>query len=106
MNVSREGVNAEGLGLSDVFLRRLYHKIARQLENQRVEGNAGNGAVRVVLSGKQSVVRVGIASGAVGNVAALERLVAGALEDALNKTHELIKREVKKHLGAGIDGLF
>ncbi len=109
MNVSGEGVNAGALGLSDVFLKPLYHKIARQLEQQRVEGNAGNGAVRVVLSGKQSVIRISITPGVVYDVAALERLVAGAVEDALKKSHELIKREVKKQLGSSIplpDDLF
>ncbi len=107
--MSGEGINAEALGLSDVFLKPLFHKIAKQLELQRVEGNAGNGAVRVILSGKQSVIRISITPGVVYDVAALERLVARAVEDALKKSHELIKKEVRRQLGASIhlpDDLF
>lgn len=109
MSVAGEGVNSEALGLSGVFLKPFLHKIAKQLELQRVEGNAGNGAVRVVLSGKQSVIRISITPEVVYDVAALERLVARAVEDALKKSHELIEREVKKQLGSSIplpDDLF
>lgn len=102
MTVSGEGVNAEALGLANAILKPLYQKIARQLELQRVEGSAGSGAVRVVLSGKQAVIRVSIAPQAIGDAAALERLVAAAVEDALKKSHELIKKEIGKHLGTAL----
>lgn len=102
MAVSGEGVNAEALRLANVILKPLYQKIARQLEFQRVVGISGNGAVRVVLSGKQAVIRVSIASQVIGDVSALEGLVAAAVDDALKKSHDLIKKEIGKHLGTAL----
>ncbi len=98
--MSGEGVSAEALGLAGAVLKPLYQKIAKQLELQRAEGSAGGGAVRVVLSGKQEVIEVSVAPEAAGDAAALEKLVYAAVESALKRSHELIKRELKRHLGA------
>lgn len=98
--MSGEGVSAEALGLAGIVLKPLYQKIAKELESQRVEGSAGGGAVRVVLSGKQDVIGVSVAPEAAGDAAVLEKLVCAAVASALKRSHELLKRELKKHLGA------
>ncbi|MDH7578636.1 MAG: YbaB/EbfC family nucleoid-associated protein [Bacillota bacterium] len=89
----------EALGLTDSFLKPVMSKLIKQLEQKRVEGSAGNGAVRVTVSGKQQVTGVFISPHAVQDTGELEKLVAEATNAALSKARELLKTELKKLVG-------
>ena len=64
-------------------------KIQEELETLTVEGSAGGGVVRVVMTGKQVVESVTIEPEAVEDVELLQDLVVAAVNDASNKTQEL-----------------
>lgn len=86
----------DALGLSDYFIKSMLLKLAKRLEQKTVEGSAGNGAVRIVLTGKQAVAGVRIAPGMTRDVINLEEIIKAAVSDALLKSHELIKNEARK----------
>ena len=54
-----------------------------------VEGSAGGGVIKVVMSGKQVVESVTIEPEAAEDLDLLQDLVAAAVNDAFNKTQEL-----------------
>ncbi len=64
-------------------------KIQEELETLTVEGSAGGGVVKVVMTGKQTVESVAIAPEAAEDVELLQDLVAAAVNDAFTKTQEL-----------------
>ncbi len=64
-------------------------KIQEELETLTVEGSAGGGVVKVVMSGKQVVESVVIDPEAAEDVDLLQDLVAAAVNDAFAKTQEL-----------------
>jgi DNA-binding YbaB/EbfC family protein len=71
-------------------------RVQAELETTQVEGTAGGGAVRVVVTGKLDVVSVTIdpevAEG--GDTEILEDLVAAAANDALRQARELAERKM------------
>ena len=70
-------------------LQAQIQKIQQELESLPVEGTAGGGVVKVVMSGKQVVESVEIDPEAVEDVDLLQDLVAAAVNDAFAKTQEL-----------------
>ena len=70
-------------------LQSQIQKIQEELESLTVEGSAGGGVVKVVMSGKQVVESVTIAPEAVEDIELLQDLVAAAVNDAFTKTQEL-----------------
>jgi len=78
-------------------------KAQEELAQLTVEASSGGGAVTVVMSGKQEVQSVKISPEAVDpeDVEILEDLVMAAVNEALQKSQEL----VAKHLGPLAGGL-
>ncbi len=64
-------------------------KIQEELETLTVEGTAGGGAVKVVMSGKQIVESVTIEPEAAEEVELLQDMVLAAVNDASTKAQEL-----------------
>ncbi len=64
-------------------------KAQAELEEATVEGSAGGGAVRVVMTGKQVLESVEIAPEAAEDVEMLQDLVVAAVNDAGEKVQQL-----------------
>lgn len=69
-------------------------KVQEELENLTVEGSAGGGVVKVVMTGKQTVESVTIEPEAAEDVDLLQDLVAAAVNDAFGKTQELAAQKM------------
>lgn len=96
-----EELSGEALGLGNILIRPLINRVSRELEQRQVDGLCRNGAVRVTLRGDQRVIGVSITPGdGGGNQALLEKMVAEAVADALQKTHRLLKEEIRKVKGS------
>ena len=81
-------------------------KIQEELETMTVEGSAGGGVVKVVMTGKQVVESVTIEPEAAEDVELLQDLVVGAFNDATNKTQELAASKMSAITGGmNIPGL-
>ena len=81
-------------------------RIQEELETLTVEGSAGGGVVKVVMTGKQVVESVTIEPEAVEDVELLQDLVAAAVNDASNKTQELAASKMSAITGGmNIPGL-
>jgi DNA-binding YbaB/EbfC family protein len=81
-------------------------KIQEELETMTVEGSAGGGVVKVVMTGKQVVESVTIEPEAAEDVELLQDLVAAAFNDASNKTQELAASKMSAITGGmNIPGL-
>ena len=70
-------------------LQAQIQKVQEELEAMTVEGSAGGGVIKVVMSGKQVVESVTIEPEAAEDLDLLQDLVAAAVNDAFNKTQEL-----------------
>ena len=70
-------------------LQAQLQKVQEELETLSVEGSAGGGVVKVVMSGKQVVESVVIDPEVAEDVDLLQDLVAAAVNDAFAKTQEL-----------------
>ncbi len=82
-------------------LQQRLAKAQEALEKETVEGTAGGGAVKVVVTGKQKVQSVKIAAEAVDpqDVAILEDLVLAAVNDAMNKAQEVAAKRLSAVTG-------
>ena len=71
-------------------------KAQQELEEMTVEGSAGGGVVRVVVSGKLAVQSVSIDPDAVDpdDVQMLEELVLAAVNEGLQKAQELAQQKM------------
>ena len=69
-------------------------KIQEELEGLTVEGSAGGGAVKVVMTGKQIVESVTIEPEATEEVDMLQDLVLAAVNDASSKAQELAAQKM------------
>ncbi len=74
-------------------------KIHQELETLTVEGSAGGGVVKVVISGKQVVESVTIDPDAAEDVELLQDLIAAAVNDALNKVQEVTAQKMGSMTG-------
>ena len=81
-------------------------KIQDELESLTVEGSAGGGAVKVVMTGKQIVESVTIDPEAAEEVELLQDMVLAAVNDASNKAQELAAQKMSVVTGGmNIPGL-
>ena len=81
-------------------------KIQEELETLTVQGSAGGGAVKVVMSGKQTVESVTIEPEAAEELDMLQDLIAAAVNDAFNKTQEIASQKMNAVTGGlNIPGL-
>ena len=69
-------------------------KIQEELESLTVEGTAGGGAVKVVMTGKQIVESVTIEPEAAEEVELLQDMVLAAVNDASTKAQELAAQKM------------
>ena len=71
-------------------------RIQGELAQAEVEGSAGGGVVRAVVTGKQSLVSITIDPTAVdpGNVEMLQDLVTAAVNDALEASRKLAEQKM------------
>jgi DNA-binding YbaB/EbfC family protein len=80
-------------------LQAQLQKVQEELESATVEGSAGGGVVKVVMSGKQTVESVTIEPEAVEDVELLQDLVAAAVNDAFTKTQEMAAQKMSSITG-------
>ena len=69
-------------------------KIQEELESLTVEGSAGGGAVKVVMTGKQIVESVTIEAEAAEEIDLLQDMVLAAVNDASTKAQELAAQKM------------
>ena len=79
-------------------------KVQEELETLTVEGTAGGGVIKVVMSGKQVVDSVTIEPEAAEDVELLQDLVIVAINDAFAKAQELAAQKMGP-LAGGLKGL-
>ncbi|MCG6910968.1 MAG: YbaB/EbfC family nucleoid-associated protein [Deltaproteobacteria bacterium] len=83
-------------------------KMQEELAGRTVEASAGGGMIRVVANGKQQVVSITIEKEVVDpdDVEMLQDLVLAAVNDALNRSQEMVSGEMSKLTGGmNIPGL-
>ncbi len=81
-------------------------KIQDELETLHVEGTAGGGAVKIVMTGKQAVESVTIEPEAAEDIELLQDMVAAAVNDASTKAQELAAQKMSVVTGGlNIPGL-
>lgn len=76
-------------------------EIKESLGNEHVEGVAGGGMVKVVMTGKMEVVSVAIERDVISQEEPelLETLTKAAFNDAIAKAHALVKERMKEVAG-------
>ncbi len=87
------------------LLQQMQERLAKaqeELGNETVEGTAGGGAVKIVMTGHQKVQSVSIDPEVVDpeDVEMLQDLMAAAINEAVNRSHEL----AAKRMGAVTGG--
>jgi len=81
-------------------------KIQEELETLTVEGSAGGGAVKIVMTGKQTVESVTIDPEAAEEIDLLQDMVLAAVNDAAAKAQELAAQKMSVVTGGmNIPGL-
>ena len=75
-------------------LQAQLEKVQEELETLTVEGTAGGGVIKVVMTGKQVVESVTIDPEAMEDADLLQDLVAAAVNDAFSKTQELAAQKM------------
>ena len=76
-------------------------KLQEELGERTVEATAGGGMVKVVANGKQQIESIEIEKEVVDpeDVEMLQDLVVAAINDALNKSQEMVSSEMSKLTG-------
>lgn len=71
-------------------------KAQEELETETVEASAGGGAVKVIATGKQTIASIVIDPAAVDpdDVDILQDMVLAAINEALNKSQELVQERL------------
>lgn len=93
-------------------IQKMQAEIARlqeELGQKEVEATAGGGAVRVVVNGKQEVLKIEIKPEAVDpeDVEMLQDLLVAAVNEALRKSQEMVAQEMSRISGGlKLPGLF
>lgn len=82
-------------------------KLQEELEQMEIEGEAGGGLVKVVLSGNQEPLRVEISPDVLGEGAeVVSDLVTAAMKDAYNKSTATMRERMEELTGGlNIPGL-
>ncbi|MFP4349044.1 MAG: YbaB/EbfC family nucleoid-associated protein [Thermodesulfobacteriota bacterium] len=80
-------------------------KLQEELADQTVEATAGGGMISVVANGKQQVVSIRIEKEVVDpeDVEMLQDLVLAAVNDALNKSQEMVSEKMGKLMPGGMN---
>ncbi len=81
----------------------------KELKKMQIEGEAGKGAVTVVVNGEQRIISIKIAPEVIDpkNVKQLEQLVIKAVNDAQEKAQKAAAQQLKEVTGGlKIPGLF
>lgn len=99
-------------------LRARFEQMQTELARRTAEGDAGAGAVRVVVNGKFEVLRVQLDKPLLATLAGegddadqhmIEDLIAAAANDALAKAREMVQQEMMRGAGGlnlpGLDKL-
>ena len=89
-------------------MQRDMARVEMELQEARVEGSAGGGAVRVVVTGKRDVVSVTIDPAAVDpdDVEMLQDLVLAAFREALDASRDMeAARMASVSRGLGLPGM-
>jgi hypothetical protein len=98
--------NLAGLMKQAKSMQENMHKMQETLTQQRYEGDAGAGMVKVVVNGKCEMVDIHIDPKAAEDVELLEDLIKAAVAAATQKAHEGAKEEMSKLTGGlNIPGL-
>ena len=76
-------------------------KMQEELAGRTVEATAGGGMIKVVANGKQQVVSIAIEQEVVDpdDVEMLQDLILAAVNDALNRSQEMVSGEMSKLTG-------
>lgn len=76
-------------------------KLQDELANQTVEATAGGGMVKVTTNGRQQVISIAIEKEVVDpeDIEMLQDLILAAVNDALNKSQEMVSQEMGKLTG-------
>lgn len=80
-------------------------KLQEELADQTVEASAGGGMIKVVANGKQQVVSIQIEKEVVDpeDVEMLQDLVLAAVNDALNKSQDMVSEKMGKLMPGGMN---
>ena len=84
-------------------------KVQEELQDKRVEGSSGGGAVVCVVTGSKKIVSLTIKPEAVDpeDVEMLQDLVVSAVNDAITKAEEMMQKDMSQFTGGmKIPGLF
>jgi DNA-binding YbaB/EbfC family protein len=76
-------------------------KMQEELANQTVEATAGGGMIKATANGRQQIVSITIEKEVVDpeDIEMLQDLVLAAVNDALNKSQEMVSQEMGKLTG-------
>ena len=83
-------------------------KMQEEMGNKTVEGSAGGGMVKAVADGKQQIREIHIEQEVIDpeDVEMLQDLILAAINDALNRSQEMVSGEMSKLTGGmNIPGL-
>lgn len=102
--------NLMGEGLQKLFgdaeqMKKRMEEVKQTLQDMRVTGVAGGGAVRVTMSGDRRVLGVEIRDADVSDLPLLEDLITAAVNDALQKAEAAAAKEIQSTLGGALAGL-
>lgn len=103
---------AKGLGnimKQAQMMQKKMGQMQQEMEAQRVEATAGGGMVTAVVNGKQKLLELTIDPQVVDadDVEMLQDLVVAAVNEAINKSQEMMQAEMSKLTGGmNIPGLF
>lgn len=101
-------MNFEQLKQAQQLKSKLDHA-QKELKRMQIEGEAGKGAVMVVVNGEQRIISVKITPEVVDprNVKQLEQLIVKAVNDAQEKAQKAAAQQLKELTGGlKIPGLF
>lgn len=102
----------KGMGKMMKQAQKLQNQMTRlqdEMADKTIEASAGGGMVKVVANGKQQVLSIVIDKEVVDpeDVEMLQDLVLAAVNDALNRSQEMVSSEMGKLTGGmNIPGLF
>ncbi len=80
-------------------------KLQDELANETVETSAGGGMIRVTANGKQQIVSIQIEKEVVDpeDVEMLQDLLLAAVNDALNKSQQMVSEKMSRLVPAGMN---
>ena len=76
-------------------------KLQEELASQTVEATAGGGMIKVTANGRQQIISIAIEKEVVDpdDIEMLQDLILAAVNDALNKSQEMVSQEMGKLTG-------